>query len=114
MRPAKRAGQGCETGLGVAEVIEEMIARVPPPKGSAADPLQALIIDSWFDNYVGVVMLVRVVNGILKPKEKITLMAFCDLIKCHRRQGSKILVNLILSGIIRVHYSDKTEYYTAA
>ena len=64
-----------KTGLGVAEVIEEMIARVPPPKGSAADPLQALIIDSWFDNYVGVVMLVRVVNGILKPKEKITLMA---------------------------------------
>jgi GTP-binding protein LepA len=64
-----------KTGLGVQEVIEEMIARVPPPKGSAADPLQALIIDSWFDNYVGVVMLVRVVNGILKPKEKITLMA---------------------------------------
>ena len=64
-----------KTGLGVAEVIEEMIARVPPPKGSTADPLQALIIDSWFDNYVGVVMLVRVVNGILKPKEKITLMA---------------------------------------
>ena len=64
-----------KTGLGVAEVIEEMIARVPAPKGSATDPLQALIIDSWFDNYVGVVMLVRVVNGTLKPKEKITLMA---------------------------------------
>ncbi|MBU3589705.1 translation elongation factor 4 [Polynucleobacter sp. 80A-SIGWE] len=64
-----------KTGLGVQDVIEEMIARVPPPKGSAADPLQALIIDSWFDNYVGVVMLVRVVNGTLKPKEKITLMA---------------------------------------
>ena len=64
-----------KTGLGVADVIEEMIARVPPPKGNAADPLQALIIDSWFDNYVGVVMLVRVVNGTLKPKEKITLMA---------------------------------------
>ena len=64
-----------KTGLGVADVIEEMIARVPPPKGNATDPLQALIIDSWFDNYVGVVMLVRVVNGTLKPKEKITLMA---------------------------------------
>jgi len=64
-----------KTGMGVADVIEEMIARVPAPKGSAADPLQALIIDSWFDNYVGVVMLVRVVNGTLKPKEKITLMA---------------------------------------
>jgi GTP-binding protein LepA len=64
-----------KTGLGVQDVIEEMIARVPPPKGDATDPLQALIIDSWFDNYVGVVMLVRVVNGTLKPKEKITLMA---------------------------------------
>jgi GTP-binding protein LepA len=64
-----------KTGLGVADVIEEMIAKVPPPTGSATDPLQALIIDSWFDNYVGVVMLIRVVNGTLKPKEKITLMA---------------------------------------
>jgi GTP-binding protein LepA len=64
-----------KTGLGVVDVIEEMIARVPPPTGNAADPLQCLIIDSWFDNYVGVVMLVRVVNGTLKPKEKITLMA---------------------------------------
>jgi GTP-binding protein LepA len=64
-----------KTGLGVEDVIEEMIARVPPPKGNVSDPLQALIIDSWFDNYVGVVMLVRVVNGTLKPKEKITLMA---------------------------------------
>ena len=64
-----------KTGMGVVDVIEEMIAKVPPPKGNAADPLQALIIDSWFDNYVGVVMLVRVVNGTLKPKEKITLMA---------------------------------------
>ncbi len=64
-----------KTGLGVAEVIEEMIRCVPPPKGSLDDPLQALIIDSWFDNYVGVVMLVRIVNGTLKPKDKITLMA---------------------------------------
>ncbi len=64
-----------KTGLGVADVLEEMIRRVPPPKGSVTEPLQALIIDSWFDNYVGVVILVRVVNGILKPKDKITLMA---------------------------------------
>jgi GTP-binding protein LepA len=64
-----------KTGLGVPDVLEEMIRRVPPPKGSVTEPLQALIIDSWFDNYVGVVMLVRVVNGILKPKDKITLMA---------------------------------------
>ena len=64
-----------KTGLGVHEVIEEMIRRVPPPKGDENAPLQCLIIDSWFDNYVGVVMLVRVVNGTLKPKDKITLMA---------------------------------------
>jgi len=64
-----------KTGLGVADVIEEMIRRVPAPKGVASAPLQALIIDSWFDNYVGVVMLVRVMNGTLKPKDKILLMA---------------------------------------
>ena len=64
-----------KTGLGVTDVIEEMIRRVPAPKGDATAPLQALIIDSWFDNYVGVVMLVRVVNGTVKPKDKIVLMA---------------------------------------
>lgn len=64
-----------KTGMGVQDVIEEMIAKVPPPKGDPKEPLQALIIDSWFDNYVGVVMLIRIVNGTLKPKEKITLMA---------------------------------------
>jgi GTP-binding protein LepA len=64
-----------KTGLGVHEVIEEMIRRVPAPQGDTSAPLQCLIIDSWFDNYVGVVMLVRVINGTLKPKDKITLMA---------------------------------------
>ena len=64
-----------KTGLGVEDVLEAMIAKVPPPKGDPDAPLQALIIDSWFDNYVGVVMLVRIVNGTLKPKDKILLMA---------------------------------------
>ncbi|MEQ1518996.1 MAG: translation elongation factor 4 [Usitatibacteraceae bacterium] len=64
-----------KTGVGIEDVIEVVIAKVPPPKGSASDPLKALIIDSWFDNYVGVVMLVRVVDGVLKPKDKILLMA---------------------------------------
>ncbi|MCW5299814.1 elongation factor 4 [Herbaspirillum lusitanum] len=64
-----------KTGLGVQDVIEAMIAKVPAPKGDPDAPLQALIIDSWFDNYVGVVMLVRIVNGTLRPKEKIFLMA---------------------------------------
>ncbi len=64
-----------KTGIGIEEVIEIVIAKVPPPKGSASNPLKALIIDSWFDNYVGVVMLVRVVDGVLRPKDKILLMA---------------------------------------
>ena len=64
-----------KTGLGVLDVIESLIAKVPPPKGDADAPLQALIVDSWFDNYVGVVMLVRVMNGTLRPKDKILLMA---------------------------------------
>ena len=64
-----------KTGLGVQDVIEALIVKVPPPKGDTKAPLQGLIIDSWFDNYVGVVMLVRIVNGTLKPKEKILFMA---------------------------------------
>ena len=64
-----------KTGLGVEDVLESLIAKVPPPKGDPNAPLQALIVDSWFDNYVGVVMLVRVKNGTLRPKEKILLMA---------------------------------------
>ncbi len=64
-----------KTGLGVQDVLESLITKVPPPKGDASAPLQALIVDSWFDNYVGVVMLVRVMNGTLRPKDKILLMA---------------------------------------
>ena len=64
-----------KTGEGVRDVLEAVVARIPPPVGDPAKPLKALIIDSWFDNYVGVVMLVRVVDGTLKPKDKIRLMA---------------------------------------
>src|SRR4030081_3977230 len=64
-----------KTGEGVDDVIEAVIARIPPPKGDPEAPLTALIIDSWFDNYVGVVMLVRVVDGAVKPKDRIKLMA---------------------------------------
>ncbi|MEI6737109.1 MAG: translation elongation factor 4 [Pseudomonadota bacterium] len=64
-----------KTGVGIDDVIETVIARVSPPRGDAKKPLKALIIDSWFDNYVGVVMLVRVVDGVLRPKDKILLMA---------------------------------------
>ncbi len=64
-----------KTGLGVQDVLESLIVKVPPPTGDVTAPLQALIVDSWFDNYVGVVMLVRVMNGTLKPKDKILFMA---------------------------------------
>ncbi len=64
-----------KTGLGVDDVLEAVIARIPPPVGDPDGPLKALIVDSWFDNYVGVVMLVRVVDGELKPKDKILLMS---------------------------------------
>ncbi|MEJ2767670.1 translation elongation factor 4 [Mycetohabitans sp. B46] len=64
-----------KTGLGVQDVLEALIAKVPPPRGDAQAPLQALVIDSWFDNYVGVVMLVRIINGALRPKDKIKMMA---------------------------------------
>jgi GTP-binding protein LepA len=64
-----------KTGLGVRDVLEAVIKKVPPPQGNLDAPLKALVIDAWFDNYVGVVMLVRVIDGVLKPKEKIRLMA---------------------------------------
>ena len=64
-----------KTGEGIEDVLEALIQKVPAPKGDVDAPLQALIIDSWFDNYVGVVMLVRVMNGTIRPKEKILFMA---------------------------------------
>ncbi|PKM10373.1 MAG: elongation factor 4 [Gammaproteobacteria bacterium HGW-Gammaproteobacteria-3] len=64
-----------KTGLGVEAVLEQLVQLVPPPSGDENGPLQALIIDSWFDNYLGVVSLVRIVNGSLKRKQKITIMS---------------------------------------
>jgi GTP-binding protein LepA len=64
-----------KTGLGVTELLERIIERVPPPQGDPARPLQALIIDSWFDNYVGVISLVRVIHGTLRRRQKIRIMS---------------------------------------
>ncbi|WP_128002032.1 translation elongation factor 4 [Piscinibacter defluvii] len=64
-----------KTGEGIDEILEAVIHRIPAPRGAADAPLRAMIIDSWFDNYVGVVMLVRVVDGSLTKGERIRLMA---------------------------------------
>lgn len=64
-----------KTGEGIHDMLEAIVDRIPEPQGDVNAPLKALIIDSWFDNYVGVVVLVRVVDGVLKPGEKIMLMA---------------------------------------
>ena len=67
-----------KSGLGVEDVLEEIVHKIPAPDDRDNEPLQALIIDSWFDNYVGVVMLVRIVSGCLKVKDKVLFMATAD------------------------------------
>src|ERR1700729_4527482 len=64
-----------KTGAGVPELLEAIIARIPPPQGDPAAPVQALVVDSWVDNYVGVVSLTRVVNGTLARGDKIRVIA---------------------------------------
>ena len=64
-----------KTGEGVRELLERLVARVPPPVGDPNAPLQALIVDSWFDNYVGVISLIRIVQGTVRPKQRIRAMA---------------------------------------
>ncbi len=99
-----------KTGMGVQDILEAVISRIPPPKGDPAAPLKALIIDSWFDNYVGVVMLVRVLDGVLRPRDRIMLMAskathLCEQVgvftpKSKNRESlSAGQVGFIISGI---------------
>ncbi|WP_018986991.1 translation elongation factor 4 [Methylophilus methylotrophus] len=99
-----------KTGEGVRDVLEEVVAKVPPPKGDVNAPLKALVIDAWFDNYVGVVMLVRVVDGVLRAKEKIRLMAtgaeyLCEQVgvftpkSVQRQQLNAGEVGFIIAGI---------------
>ncbi len=64
-----------KTGVGIDELLEMLVVRVPPPEGSSDDPLQALIIDSWFDSYVGVISLIRIVSGSLKKRDKIKIVS---------------------------------------
>ncbi|GCL63519.1 translation elongation factor 4 [Pseudaquabacterium pictum] len=64
-----------KTGMGIDDILEAVISRMPPPKGDPDGPPRAMIVDSWFDNYVGVVMLVRVVDGVLRKSDRIRMMA---------------------------------------
>ena len=64
-----------KTGMGVDEILEAVVAKIPPPQGNPDAPLRAMIVDSWFDTYVGVVMLVRVVDGRLAKGERFKMMA---------------------------------------
>lgn len=99
-----------KTGEGVEDVLEALISKIPAPKGDPDAPLKALIIDSWFDNYVGVVILVRVMDGTIKPGDKILLMAskavqLCEQVgvfvpkSVNRNSLSAGEVGFIISGI---------------
>ena len=114
-----------KTGEGVDDVLEAVIARIPPPKGDPAAPLSALIIDSWFDNYVGVVMLVRVMAGSLKAKDKILLMATGATYGCEQvgvftpKAVSRPLlsagdVGFIIAGIKEIHAAKVGDTVTLA
>lgn len=99
-----------KTGEGIEAVLEMVVAQIPPPKGDIHAPLTALIIDSWFDSYVGVVMLVRVMDGMLKPGNKLLFMAsqtthLCEQVgvfqpkAVHQESLSAGEVGFVISGI---------------
>ncbi|MEQ1689348.1 MAG: GTP-binding protein, partial [Sphingopyxis sp.] len=63
-----------KSGIGIAEVLEAVVTRIPPPKGDAAAPLKAMLVDSWYDPYLGVVILIRVIDGVVKKGQQIRFM----------------------------------------
>lgn len=103
-----------KTGLGIEDVLEVIVSRIPPPKGDPEAPLEALIIDSWFDNYQGVVSLVRIVNGELHAKDKIQIMSKGAVHQADKigvftpkQTETKVLrtgeVGFIIAGIKEIH-----------
>jgi len=114
-----------KSGVGIPEILEELVALVPPPEGEVDAPLQALIIDSWFDNYLGVVSLVRVKNGTLKAKDKIISKTIG---KAHvvdnvgvftpKRKDTGVLrageVGFIIAGIKDIHGAPVGDTFTHA
>jgi len=114
-----------KNAIGIDDILEAVIAKVPPPKGDPAAPLSALIIDSWFDNYVGVVMLVRVMDGTLKPKDRIELMATGATYPCEqvgvftpksvaRDSLSAGDVGFVIAGIKEIHAAKVGDTITLA
>lgn len=114
-----------KTGLGIDDILEHLVASIPPPEGDIDAPLQALIIDSWFDNYLGVVSLVRVTQGTLKTKEKILTKSIG---KAHvvdsvgvftpKRKKTDILrageVGFVVAGIKDIHGAPVGDTFTHA
>ncbi|GLR73044.1 translation elongation factor 4 [Agaribacter marinus] len=103
-----------KTGVGIEEVLEDIVTRIPPPEGEIDGPLQALIIDSWFDNYQGVVSLVRIVGGELRSKEKIKIMSTGQVYQADKigiftpkQTETEVLrtgeVGFIIAGIKEIH-----------
>lgn len=103
-----------KTGIGIEDVLEEIVRRIPPPTGDGEAPLEALIIDSWFDNYQGVVSLVRIVNGELHTKDKIQIMSSGTVHQADKigvftpkQTETKVLktgeVGFIIAGIKEIH-----------
>ena len=114
-----------KTGEGIDDVLEAVITRIPPPKGDPNAPLKALITDSWFDNYVGVVMLVRVVDGVLRPKDRIRLMAsgaeyLCEQVgvftpkSVAREELSAGQVGFVIAGIKELKHARVGDTITSA
>ena len=103
-----------KTGEGIEDILEAVVQRIPPPTGDPAAPLKALVIDSWFDNYVGVVMLVRVFDGTLRVKDKLLLMStgaahLCEQVgvftpkSLSRVQLAAGEVGFVIAGIRELH-----------
>ncbi|MFA7436984.1 translation elongation factor 4 [Castellaniella sp.] len=114
-----------KTGQGIDDILEAIVQRIPAPQGDPGGALQALIIDSWFDNYVGVVMLVRIVNGVLRPRDKILLMAtgathLCEQLGVFtpksepREQLSAGQVGFVIAGIKELEHAKVGDTITLA
>ena len=103
-----------KTGVGIEDILEAVVQRIPPPGGDPSGSLKALVIDSWFDNYVGVVMLVRVFDGVLRTREKLLFMATGSVHLCEqvgvftpksqiREELSAGEVGFVIAGVKELH-----------